>query len=174
MEIFDFSVLKNTINENYKFNKTLFKNKKNNAYVENISYPKLFLNFNVVATNLNEYKKIKLFLEENIDKQLIVPIYSSVFKNTSLINNNTITNTNIVEPFFRKGDYLLYSQNGFTNFQSKLITNLNNTTITLDSNVIIEANSTICCARVLSLNSEININSISNTYKTFSISFEEL
>ena len=174
MEIFDFSVLKNTINENYKFNKTLFKNKKNNVYVENISYPKLFLNFDVVATNLSEFKKIKLFLEENIDKQLIVPIFSSVFKNTTLINNNKITNTNIVNPFFRKDDYLLYSQNGFTDFQSKVITNLNNNTITLDSNVIIEANSTICCGKILSLDSNIKIESISNTYKTFSISLEEL
>lgn len=174
MEILDFSILKNSINENFKFNKTLFKNKKNNAYVENISYPKLILNFDIVATNLKEFKKIKLFLEENIDKQLIVPIYSSVFNNSTLINSNTITDINITTPFFRKGDYLLYSQNGFTDFQSKVITNLNNNTITLDSNVIIEANSTICCGKILSLDSNIKIESISNTYKTFSISLEEL
>lgn len=174
MEILDFSILKESIQENFKFNKTLFKNKKNNVYVENISYPKLFLNFDIVSTNLKEFKKTKLFLEENIDKQLIVPIFSSVFNNSTLINSDTITNTNIKTPFFRKDDYLLYSQNGFTDFQFKKIISLNNNTITLDSNVVIEANSTICCAKVLSLDSNISINSISNTYKTFSISLEEL
>lgn len=174
MEIFDFSVLKNTINENYKFNKTLFKNKKNNVYVENIAYPKLFLNFDIISTNISEFKFIKKFLEENIDKQLIVPIYSSLFKNDLLINSNTITNSNINNFTFKKDDYLLYSQNGFTDFQMKLITNLNNNTLTLDSNVVIEANSTICCGKILSLDNNISIDDVSNNYKRFNISFEEL
>lgn len=172
MKILDYVIMKESIKESFKFNKTIFLNSKNNGYIENISIPKFFISFDII-TKHNDYKDIKKELEENIDKIVICPIPSTYQLIDSDILNENIIVGDFFNPWCKVGDFLLYGQT--YQLQKVLITDmLDNGTIVLLNDIDLYKGDIIMVGKQLSLSNDINIDDISNVYKKFNISCEEL
>lgn len=173
MKILDYIILKDSIKESFKFNKTIFLNNKNNGYIENISNPKFFISFDIVTKKLNEYEIVKKELEDNIDEIVICPIPSTIsYIDSDILNENIIVG-DFYDPWCKPGDFLLYGET----FQLKkvlIIDVLDNGTIVLLNDIDLYNGNIVMIGKQLSLSNDISIDDISNVFKKFNISCEEL